>query len=175
MKNQSRLCQHCKISFSFVRPPISAGCNFSKHYLLQQRTFHLYSLMPHCEKNGVTVTFCPYIRKVPGFNLARDTGYPNGDFRGSPQSLQTNLDQVFVHKFCKLITIFTLYFVQVVPYFCNLTSIETRQATYVQLNIQERCHTKAVSITSSECVSVVLVMQHAQSACAVLHGHQWPL
>jgi len=82
--------------------------------------------------------------------------------------------------FCNSVITFTLYFLQVVSYFCTLTSIATRQATYVYRNIQERsinhcCRTKAVSVTYSECVSVVLVMQHTQSACTVLHGHQWPL
>ena len=102
----------------------------SKHQLLLEHNIHLYSLMPHCEKTGATVTLYPYIRKVPGSNLARDTGYPNWSFRGSPQSLQTNLNLVSLSKFCNLIIIFTLYLIEIVSYFCAPTSIATRHAPY---------------------------------------------
>jgi hypothetical protein len=55
----------------------------------------------------------------------------------------------------------------------------TRQAMYVERNIEERprnhsCRGKAISITYCEGVFVALVIQHVKR-CAVLYCHLWPV
>ena len=49
-----------------------------------------------------------------------------------------------------------------------LHTIHTRQVMYAQCNVQACCCGKAVSITSTECVSVALGIQHAQCTRSII-------